>query len=174
MMDEGVRKKLKELEELDLHSSWCNDDLWSDIELQLDESKKGKRRYLNVLINTIPWAAILIMAAGVYFWSGHRTSEIEIEEVMVENQIDTDFYGDELLAEGKDFINEACSKQLEICQSDQFKVLYEELIFIEEEKKSIQILVDQYGSDETSTMALIELENAESSVTSELISLIVS
>lgn len=174
-MKEDFDKKLEELNQVDLETSWSREDLWEAIESKM-EDQNPRRRFLTDRRQVIPWAtaAMVLFALGMTWWLQRPISNsIEIVEVEVINDPILEIDGDDQLAEGKIFIQEACQKELEICESPTFIQLYQELNQIEEEKTLLAEAVKQYGADEIATRAMIQLENAESSITSQLVSMIV-
>jgi len=174
MKPEALRKKLEKLDEKHLETTWSKEELWGSIGSQLPQ-KKSKHRFFEVATRALPWAAIVLFTLG-FFWLSRNGDEInvEVETIAYEDDVTDVFEADPELDEGKELIYETCRKQLEICESDQFKHLFEELQQLEEEKSGLLIMVEQYGSDEVAIKALIELENAESSITGKLISLIMT
>ncbi|MEM9339265.1 MAG: hypothetical protein AAGA66_11090 [Bacteroidota bacterium] len=151
-------------------TSWSQEELWRSIESGLDG--ESKRR---IPFSFLRLAASIVMVLGLLWWFADRNKiTLEKEPLTEYRQDDASFSSIDVLSEGKRFITEACLKQLAICTSPSFKVLYAELIQVEEEKIALKEIVNQYGQDEASTKALIQLKNAESSITSELISMISS
>lgn len=173
MKDKNLSDKLKELDQVDLETSWSEKDLWDTIESRLEE-QNDPRRLRTIGLNALPWAALVLFALGLYWWSSaSEPGTIEVVAIEVETDLVIDLTNDDHLTEGKNFILEACRKEMEICDSPSFLMLYEELSRIEEEKILLSETVKQYGADEIVARALIQLENAESSITSQLISMIV-
>ncbi len=172
MKDRNFAEKLKELDHIDLETSWSDKDLWDTIETHLDE-QQGNRRFLTVGWKTLPWAAVILFTLGLYWWSSTTESgNIEVVAIEVPGDPIIGIQSNDHLTEGKNFILDACQKELEVCTSPSFILLYEELSRVEEEKILLAETVRQYGADEIATRALIQLENAESSITSQLVSMI--
>lgn len=173
MKDQRLNEKLKELDNKDLETSWSQRELWEAVESKM-EGKKGKQRFLPSQWKALPWAAIVLLGLSMYWWSiQEETTHIEVVEVMVNAELPVRTESYKQLVEGKDFILEACRKELEVCESPPFQQLYEELSRIEEEKVLLAQAVKQYGADEVATRAMIQLENAESAITSQLVSMII-
>ena len=174
MRPEELKERLEELKEADLETSWSKEELWASVEARLSKPK-SRHRYLKRGVSTLPWAAVVLCAIGFYWWSNTSPAiQVETESFAVFSESADDFVAYAPLSEGKQLIYETCNKQLEICESPQFKNLYQELLQIEKEKVLLLSMVEQYGSDEIAIKALIQLENAESSITSKLISLIMA
>lgn len=174
MKPEDLKKKLDDLDEASLETSWSKEELWHAVESRLSDHKK-RRRLSKAAPAAWPWAAVVLLAIGFYWWSAKDPAiKLETESVVAFDETSDDFRKNDELSEGKQLIHETCSKQLEICDSPQFISLYQELLEIEEEKSLLEELVGQYGSDEVAIRALIQLENAESSITGKLISLIMT
>ena len=174
MTPEELKKKLDQLPETELETSWSKEDLWDSLESQLSKST-GKHRFLHAGLRVLPWAAAVLFTIGMYWWTiKEPTIKIETESMSPIQESSMDLTETGQLDEGKQLIRETCDKQLEVCSTPQFKSLYSELLQIEEEKYLLSGIIDQYGSDEISTKALIELQNAESSITSKLIALIMT
>ncbi|MDW3196680.1 MAG: hypothetical protein R8G66_30160 [Cytophagales bacterium] len=174
-MKEDLNKKLESLNQVDLETSWSRDDLWEAIESKM-EDQKPRRRFLTEGWRTLPWAAaaMVLITLGLFWWSTQPVSDvIEVVEIETIGDPILEMESEVQLAEGKLFIHEACRKELEICESPTFIQLYRELNQIEEEKTLLAEAVKQYGADEIATRAMIQLENAESSITSQLVSMIV-
>lgn len=174
MRPEELKEKLETLNEANLETPWSKEELWDSVASQLS-NHKPQHKFLDVGLRALPWAAVVLCTIGFYWWSTEDpTIELETKPItLVEESLDPFQLGDQL-EEGKQLIREACGKQLDICESPKFKSLYQELLQIEEEKSLLLGLVAQYGSDEIAIKALIQLENAESSVTGKLISLIMT
>lgn len=172
MKDQNLTEKLKELDKVDLETSWSKENLWDAVELKMAGQKKS-RQFSMTGWKALPWAAIVFFAFGSYWWSNEGSTQVKVVEVVVNSEVTKGIEMDDSLEEGKNFILEACRKQLDICTSPSFKVLFAELTRIEEEKDLLSEAVRNYGLDEISTKALIQLENAESSLTSQLVSMIV-
>ena len=169
-----LKAKLKELGEEDLLTSWSKEELWTSVEARLARQHTNSP-FFHVGRIALPWAAAVLFSVGIYWWSS-KNPEVQLatETVAELDLLDEDFEVNADLSEGKELIHETCTKQLEICQSAEFKNLYEELLQIEEEKILLEVIVEQYGSDETAIKAMIQLENVESSITGKLIALIMT
>ena len=173
MKETVLKKKLSELDSVETKTDWSESDLWNSIQekMELAESKPAmKLSYQKVL----PWAAILIAMVGFYFLSESGASPVIVTSETVEFSFDFQWNDDLDLEEGKAFIAESCDKELDICLSPNFQSVYQELQQIELDKEALKSMVEQYGVDELSAKAIIELENVESELTSQLISMILS
>lgn len=172
MKDQNLTEKFKELDKIDLETSWSKEDLWEAVEFKMAGQKKS-RQFSMTGWKALPWAAIVFFALGSYWWSNEESTQVKVVEIVVNTEVTEGIERDDSLEEGKDFILEACRKQLDVCTSPSFQVLFTELTRIEEEKDLLSEAVRHYGADEVATRALIQLENAESSLTSQLVSMIV-
>lgn len=173
MKDPKIADRINALDPVDLDTSWSKEQLWEAIESKMDD-QKSNHRFLNIGWKALPWAAMFLFALGVYWFSSNTTSNA-IKVVSMEAQVEPIriIERNDQLIEGKNFIQEACKKELDICSTPSFVILHDELSRIEDEKMLLSETVRQYGADEITTRALIQLENAESSITSQLISMIV-
>lgn len=173
MKDQDIKTKLRQLDLVDLETQWSKDELWDAVELKVSGGTESRHFSIRQW-QALPWAAMILFALGIYWWSSNETlPKVEVVEIVVNSAESDAIENDESLQEGKNFILQVCQKELDVCASPSFQVLYTELTRIEEEKQMLAEAVKQYGADEIATRALIQLENAESTLTSQLISMIV-
>lgn len=168
--DQKLSRKIMEADKADRTLSWNQSELWVSIESSLEiQSSKPNYKWL-------AYAATVAILIGAFSWVEWVTNDgIQLStEPISHREIWMEDRSAAVLDEGKAFIAASCKKQLPICSSEEFLTLYQELDLIEVERVAVQVALRHYGQDEILIQALIDLENTESSITNELIQLILS
>jgi hypothetical protein len=166
-----LQRKFKDADSIVEQTTWSKEDLWNSIERNLD-NKSSRNHIFRKRI--LPWAAIILLGLSALFYSQLRSSTYESLEISVAPQIEQILMENTQTQEGKAFINESCTKQLNVCKSPNFLSLSTHLDKIDTEREGLLEMMSRYGKDDVMMKALIELENAEAEITSKMIKIILS
>ncbi|MFT5640661.1 MAG: hypothetical protein ACI9A7_000758 [Cyclobacteriaceae bacterium] len=164
-MIENWKNKIEQADKNVQVKSWKKEELWSAI-----ESKQKKKQHHVVWLKYA--AGIILLLSGIILFTNRPAENIVFSSVEFYEMERIEEYSD--IEQGKAFIATSCQKELPICSSEEFLTIYSDLDLIEYEKEALLRQIDKYGQDEVMMDALIQIVNEETSLTGQLIQMILS
>ena len=170
--EDKIKSKVEELNGEFPNLTWGEEDLWERVSSQLDSKERqspGNKWY------AIAAALILLISASIYILIGTLNQESVTYAVAVETIVSEEEYIDnDLDVLTLSFIRESCLKDLQVCNTEEFKELKIQLDETSFEIDNLNEMIAKYGDTPDLVKSKIKIENFRSEIMRQLVQIITS
>ena len=169
-----IKNSIESLDDKLPDLTWTEEELWNRVDEKL---ARPKARTLSLKYIGYGIAASVILCSTLvnYYVSNQKINDSITFETYSQTEIlDEEVFDESLDKETLAFINENCLKDLQICQTKEFKELKNQLDEAEYEIDNLNDMISKYGDSPSLVKSKIKIENFRSEVMRQLVQIITS
>lgn len=170
--EEEIKYSLEPLDDRFPDFEWTEEQLWDKVEAKLNKPKKAAFNYV--------WYGVAASLILGFVLVNHFLNAPEVSESItfaVSSEVEVSYNieeTNELDIQTLAFINENCLKDLQVCNTSEFKELKNQLDETTLEIDNLNNMIAQYGDSPELVKSKIKIENFRSEVMRQLVQIITS
>ena len=164
-----IADKIFSLDDTAPEMSWNQEDLWEHIERKVSR----KRKIAYTMYAAACMGLLICLSLIVYYFNNDAfTIEHSVEVGDLKSNEAPDLH--DLESSTLEFIKASCKADIEVCKSEEFMALTNELNLLRDEMNYLEDMIATYGEDPSFVKSKIQIENLKSEIMGKMVQMILS